>query len=122
MSKVSAHKRKTELVEHREDDDSSTNRSSPGLTGFEALTLERGVTHDPEFEACAAKVWHTKSRSPAFWITQYHLSGLSSSMRLTAWLPIALIVWLENIVGHMSSPVETAPDDRCRARAPRYIP
>jgi len=50
-------KRTTEVVEHREGGDPSTSRKSPGRTKYEAITLERGVTHDPEFEAWAAKVW-----------------------------------------------------------------
>jgi phage tail-like protein len=57
-SKVGALKRTTELVEHREGGDPSTTRKSPGRTKFEAITLERGVTHDPEFERWANKVWN----------------------------------------------------------------
>src|ERR1700752_3450103 len=57
VSKVTALKRTTEVVKHREGGDPSTSRKSPGRTEFEAITLERGVTHDPEFEAWAAKVW-----------------------------------------------------------------
>jgi phage tail-like protein len=57
ISKCSALKRTTEVVEHREGGDPSTGRKSPGRTKFEAITLERGVTHDLDFEAWAAKVW-----------------------------------------------------------------
>jgi phage tail-like protein len=57
ISKCSALKRTTELVEHREGGDPSTSRKSPGRNKFEALTLERGVTHDTEFEKWANKVW-----------------------------------------------------------------
>ena len=57
VSKVGALKRTTEVVEHREGGDPSTSRKSPGRNKFEAITLERGVTHDPEFEAWAQKVW-----------------------------------------------------------------
>src|SRR6202165_5772981 len=57
ISKVSALKRTTEVVKHREGGDPSTSRKSPGRSEFEALTLERGVTHDLDFEAWAAKVW-----------------------------------------------------------------
>jgi phage tail-like protein len=57
VSKVSALKRTTEVVEHREGGDLSYSRKSPGQTKFEPITLERGVTHDREFEAWAAKVW-----------------------------------------------------------------
>jgi len=58
ISKVGALKRTTEVVEHREGGDPSTSRKSPGRSKYEAITLERGVTHDPEFEAWANKVWH----------------------------------------------------------------
>lgn len=57
ISKVSALKRTTEVLKHREGGDPSTSRKSPGRTEYEAITLERGVTHDPEFERWANKVW-----------------------------------------------------------------
>ena len=59
VSKVSALKRTTEIVEHRQGGDPSTSRKSPGLSKFEPITLERGVTHDPEFENWANLVFHT---------------------------------------------------------------
>jgi len=58
VSKVSALKRTTEVVKHREGGDQSINRKSPGRTEFDAITLERGVTHDTEFEKWANKVWN----------------------------------------------------------------
>jgi phage tail-like protein len=57
ISKVSGLKRTTEVVKHREGGDPSTSRKSPGRSEFDAITLERGVTHDTAFEAWAAKVW-----------------------------------------------------------------
>jgi len=58
VSKVGGLKRTTEVVKHREGGDPSTSRKSPGRTEYEAITLERGVTHDLEFEAWARKVWN----------------------------------------------------------------
>jgi phage tail-like protein len=58
LSKCGALKRTTEIVEHREGGDPSTGRKSPGRTKYEAITLERGVTHDLEFERWANKVWN----------------------------------------------------------------
>ena len=58
ISKVGALKRSTEMVEHREGGDASSSRKSPGRTKYEAITLERGVTHDTEFEKWANKVWN----------------------------------------------------------------
>jgi phage tail-like protein len=58
VSKVSGLKRTTEVVEHREGGDPSAVRKSPGRNKFEPITLDRGVTHDPEFENWANKVWN----------------------------------------------------------------
>ena len=57
VSKVSALKRTTEVVKHRDGGDPSSSRKSPGRTEYEAITLERGVTHDKDFEQWANKVW-----------------------------------------------------------------
>lgn len=58
VAKVGALKRTTEVVKHREGGDPSSTRKSPGRTEYEAISLERGVTHDPEFEKWANKVWN----------------------------------------------------------------
>jgi len=57
ISRVSALSRTTEVVSHREGGDSSSDRKAPGRTNYEPITLERGVTHDTEFEKWANKVW-----------------------------------------------------------------
>ena len=61
VSKVSALKRTTEVVQHREGGDPSPTRKSPGRTEYDAITLERGVTHDTEFERWANMVWNLGS-------------------------------------------------------------
>ncbi|MCL4402728.1 MAG: phage tail protein [Acidobacteria bacterium] len=58
ISKVSSLKRTTEVIEHREGGDPSTPRKSPGRSKFDPITLERGVTHDVDFEVWATKVWN----------------------------------------------------------------
>ena len=58
VSKVGSLKRTTEVVKHRDGGDPSSSRKSPGRTEFEAISLERGVTHDKEFEQWANKVWN----------------------------------------------------------------
>ncbi len=58
VSKVGGLKKTTEVVSHREGGDPSSSRKSPGRTEFEAIMLERGVTHDQEFEKWANKVWN----------------------------------------------------------------
>lgn len=57
VSKVGMLKRTTDPVEHRVGGDPSTVRKSPGQTKYEPITLERGVTHDTEFEKWANKIW-----------------------------------------------------------------
>jgi len=56
ISNVSALKRTTEVVEHREGGDPSSPRKSPGRTSYAPLILERGVSHDKDFEQWANKV------------------------------------------------------------------
>jgi phage tail-like protein len=57
ISKMSALKRTTEVVEHREGGDPSASHKSPGQTKYDAITLERGLTQDREFETWANLVW-----------------------------------------------------------------
>ena len=59
ISKVSALVRNTEVLEHRDGGDASgAVRKSPGRTSYAPIILERGVTHDTEFEKWANKVWN----------------------------------------------------------------
>ena len=61
ISKVGALKRTTEVVEHRVGGDPSTVSRSPGQSKYEAISLERGVTHDRDFEQWANKIWNYRS-------------------------------------------------------------
>jgi phage tail-like protein len=56
VSKVSALKRTTEVIEHRDGGDPSSSSKSPGRTTYAPIILERGVSHDTEFEQWANKV------------------------------------------------------------------
>lgn len=58
VSKVGMLKRTTEVIEHREGGDASTVLKAPGQTKYEPIALERGVTHDRDFEQWANKVWN----------------------------------------------------------------
>ena len=60
VSKVSALKRTTEPVTHRDGADPSREHKSPGKSQFDAITLERGKTHAKEFED-----WANLVHSPA---------------------------------------------------------
>lgn len=58
ISRVSELQRTTEVITHREGGDPSASRRSPGQTTYAPVILERGVTHDLEFEQWAGKVWN----------------------------------------------------------------
>ncbi|PRQ09034.1 phage tail protein [Enhygromyxa salina] len=76
VSKVSALKRSTEVVSHREGNDLSTPRHSPASSKFEAITLERGITFDPEFEEWASKVYSAEGD------TAVSLAGLRKNITI----------------------------------------
>ena len=58
VSKVGALKRTIEVVSHREGGDPSTPRNAPATAKFEPITLERGLTHDPDFRDWADLVFN----------------------------------------------------------------
>ncbi|MGH2699166.1 MAG: phage tail protein [Actinomycetota bacterium] len=57
VSRISGLRRTTDVVEQRDGGDPNFTRKAPGITRFAPIVLERGVTHDPEFEEWAKKVW-----------------------------------------------------------------
>ena len=56
VNKVGPLKRTTNVVPYRSGGENSVEHKSPGRTTYDGLTLERGITHDTEFEAWANKV------------------------------------------------------------------
>ena len=95
ITKISGLRRTTEVIQHREGGDPSSSRKSPGLTGYESITLEGGVTHDPEFENWANKVWSfgagpgaevslKTSAKTSFWNSTMRLDNSSSPTKFTA--------------------------------------
>lgn len=56
LSKMSAIKRTTEVIEWREAGGPSIVRKLPGRTKFEPITLESGLTHDRQFLSWADQV------------------------------------------------------------------
>jgi phage tail-like protein len=60
LSKVSLLKQSTEPVTHREGGDPSSARLTPSVWKFEPITLERGITHDIEFEKWAKLIWNVE--------------------------------------------------------------
>jgi phage tail-like protein len=63
VSKMSALKRTTEVIMHREGGDTNVERKSPGKTQYSPIVLERGVTHDTDFEAWANAAFNKNSGS-----------------------------------------------------------
>ncbi len=56
VSKVGPLRRTTEVVRFIEGGGNSTDTKSPGRTTYEGITMERGITHDMEFERWANMV------------------------------------------------------------------
>jgi len=56
VSKVGGLKRSADVIDYKEGGNAIILKGI-GRTKYEAITLERGVTHDPEFENWANKVW-----------------------------------------------------------------
>ncbi len=83
ISKVSPLKRSTQSVPFREGGSPSSFNLSPGLTNFEPITLERGLTHDTSFEDWANQVFNVdgdgatslKNQKKDIRIELYNLSG-----------------------------------------------
>ena len=82
ISKVTGLKKTTEVVKHRHGGDSSTSHKSPGRTEFEAITLERGVTHDIAFEQWANKVWNYGNLPGQTTSQEMALAGFRKNVRL----------------------------------------
>ncbi len=70
VSKVGSLKRTTEVVKHREGGENSTDHKSPGRTTYDGISMERGITHDREFESWANLV-HPYSGDPGMDLVNY---------------------------------------------------
>ena len=66
VSKVGSLKRTTEVVKHREGGSPGIAYRSPGQIEYAAITLERGVTHDKDFEEWANLIWQKNNASGSF--------------------------------------------------------
>ena len=58
ISKISPLKRNTEVIEYRDGANSNNIQKMPGFTKYSPIVLERGVTHDTEFEQWANQVFN----------------------------------------------------------------
>jgi phage tail-like protein len=70
VSKVGSLKRTTEVVKHRSGGENSYDHKSPGRSSYDAITLERGITHDLEFEKWANLV-HSFQGDPVMDLNGY---------------------------------------------------
>ena len=83
VSKVSALKLGTEMVDHREGGDRLSYRKLPGHTKYGAITLELGVTHDTEFEKWASSQVSLKNTRKDITLEVYDEAGqLALSYRI----------------------------------------
>jgi phage tail-like protein len=119
VTRVSALRRTTEVVEHREGGDPSTVRKSPGRTRYEAITLEKGVTHDVEFERWANKVWSfSNAQAPADQRTkEVSLKDFRKDIRIELYNEAGQLVLAYNVYRCWVSEFEALPDLDANANA-----
>jgi phage tail-like protein len=112
MSKVGTLKRTTEVVKHREGGDLSPSRKSPGRTEFDAITLDRGVTHDVEFERWANKVWQVNGGQ-----TEVSLADFRKDIRIEMYNEAGQLAIAYNIYRCWVSEYQALPDLDANANA-----
>jgi phage tail-like protein len=113
VSKVSGLRRTTEVVKHREGGDPSSSHKSPGRTEYEPVTLERGVTHDTEFEDWANKVWKLGS-GPG---TEVSLNDFRKDVTLELYNEAGQLVLAHKILRCWVSEYQVLPDLDANANA-----
>lgn len=117
ISKVSGLKRKTEVVTHREGGDPSTSHKSPGRTEYEAITLERGVTHDIDFEQWANRVWNFSIPNPNTEAREVSLANFRRNLVLDLFNETGQRVITYNIYNCWVSEYQALPDLDANANA-----
>jgi phage tail-like protein len=60
FDRMSTLRRTAQVVSLRQGGDSGISHKSPGRTEYDAMTLERGVTHDADFENWADAAWNSR--------------------------------------------------------------
>jgi phage tail-like protein len=112
VSKVGTLKRTTEVVKHREGGDPSSSRKSPGRTEYDAITLDRGVTHDVEFEKWANKVWQINGGQ-----TEVSLKDFRKDMRIEMYNEAGQLAIAYNVYRCWVSEYQALPDLDANANA-----
>jgi phage tail-like protein len=119
VTRFSALRRTTEVVEHREGGDPSTVRKSPGRTKYEPITLEKGVTHDPEFERWANKVWSfaNAQAAPAQRTQEVSLKDFRKNIRIELFNEAGQLVLAYNVYRCWVSEFQALPELDANANA-----
>jgi phage tail-like protein len=119
VTRISALRRTTEVVEHREGGDPSTVRKSPGRTKYEPITLEKGVTHDPEFERWANKVWSFANApaAPAQRTHEVSLKDFRKNIRIELYNEAGQLVLAYNVYRCWVSEFQALPELDANANA-----
>jgi phage tail-like protein len=112
ISKVGMLKRATEVVKHREGGDPSSSRKSPGRTEYDAISLDRGVTHDVEFEKWANKVWQINGGQ-----TEVSLKDFRKDMRIEMYNEAGQLAIAYNVYRCWVSEYQALPDLDANANA-----
>jgi phage tail-like protein len=112
VSKVGTLKRTTEVVKHREGGDPSSSRKSPGRTEYDAITMDRGVTHDVEFEKWANKVWQINGGQ-----TEVSLKDFRKDMRIEMYNEAGQLAIAYNVYRCWVSEYQALPDLDANANA-----
>jgi phage tail-like protein len=112
VTRVSALRRTTEVVEHREGGDPSAVHKSPGRTKFEPITLEKGVTHDLEFERWANKVWSfaNAQAGPEQRTQEVSLKDFRKNVRIELYNEAGQLVLAYNVYRCWVSEFQALPD------------
>jgi phage tail-like protein len=113
ISKCSALKRTTEVIEHREGGDQSTAHKLPGRTKYDPITLERGVTHDKDFEQWVNKVWLVGQKLG----TEVSLADFRKDINLEVYDEAGQLVQRYNIYSCWVSEYQALPDLDANANA-----
>ena len=119
VTRISALRRTTEVVEHRDGGDPSSVRKSPGRTKYEAITLEKGVTHDPEFERWANKVWSfaNAQAAPSQRTQEVSLKDFRKDIRIELYNEAGQIVLAYNVYRCWVSEFQALPELDANANA-----
>ena len=106
VNRISGLRRATEVIMNREGGDPSTSRKSPGLTEYDAITLERGITYDHAFEDWANLVWSYGAGLGA----EVALKDFRKNIRIEVYNEAGQLVYAYNVYRCWVSEYEAIPD------------